>query len=219
MTDPNERLRQARIDAGYSTAQDAAAAMGIPYPTYAGHENGTTGMRASVAERYARKFRVSLDWLLTGRGAPIRTVPIAGKAGAGPFGTVAFAESDGNFGEAEAPLNATPATLGLEVEGESMRGIAENGSLIFYDERQPPNETHIGELCICWLEDERVLVKYPYLSREPGLWNLESTTATTLRNVPVRYFAHVINIVPRRAAKSLIRKNVAVVPVDTVISR
>jgi transcriptional regulator with XRE-family HTH domain len=68
MTDPNERLIQARKMAGFSTAQEAADSLGVKYPTYAGHENGTTGMRAPVAEKYAKKFRVSIDWLLTGKG-------------------------------------------------------------------------------------------------------------------------------------------------------
>lgn len=63
-----ERLRQAREHAGFASATDAAASLGMKYATYAGHENGTRGP-GRAAEKYARRFRVSLDWLLRGVGA------------------------------------------------------------------------------------------------------------------------------------------------------
>ena len=64
----HERLVAARKAAGYETSADAAAALGAQYPTYAGHENGSSGFRHKTAAIYARKFSVSLEWLLTGRG-------------------------------------------------------------------------------------------------------------------------------------------------------
>jgi len=195
----------------------------MAYPTYAGHENGSRGLQKNLA-RYAQFFRVSVDWLLRGRGAEpsedIKTVTIVGKAGAGPDGTVLFARGDGNLGVAEAPFYATDDTQALEVEGDSMRGIADDGALIFFDEREEPNETHIGELCICWLEDERVMVKYPYLGAAgSGLWSLESTTAATLRDVPIRWLAHVTSIVPRRTARQIIRSHVGLDIEDAVITK
>lgn len=67
MPDPHTRLQKARELAGYDTASYAAAALGTPPPTYMAHENGTRGFKGQ-AERYARFFNVSLEWLLTGRG-------------------------------------------------------------------------------------------------------------------------------------------------------
>lgn len=77
MSDVHERLVISRERAGFDSAADAARALGVKLPTYYSHENGTGGLRASVAERYARKFKVSLDWLLTGRGemSPDGAVP------------------------------------------------------------------------------------------------------------------------------------------------
>lgn len=63
----HERLALAREHAGYASASDAAEAFGWSYSTYAGHENGSRGFQRS-AEKYARAFRVNLEWLLTGRG-------------------------------------------------------------------------------------------------------------------------------------------------------
>ncbi len=65
----HERLKWARERAGYESAAEAARALGLPEPTYSGHENGTRGFRKH-APGYASRFRVSLTWLLTGQGGP-----------------------------------------------------------------------------------------------------------------------------------------------------
>jgi transcriptional regulator with XRE-family HTH domain len=69
MTRTADRLQHARKAAGYQTASDAAHAMGASISTYLSHENGARGL-GKAAERYARFYRVSLDWLLAGRGEP-----------------------------------------------------------------------------------------------------------------------------------------------------
>lgn len=67
MDTPNERLRAARERAGFHTAKEAAQAMGVPVSTYIGHENGHRGFPAKRAPQYARKFKVSEEWLLYGK--------------------------------------------------------------------------------------------------------------------------------------------------------
>lgn len=62
------RLAKARLDAGFKHAKDAAEAMGVPVSTYIGHENGQRGFRYPTAQQYARKFKVNIDWILTGIG-------------------------------------------------------------------------------------------------------------------------------------------------------
>lgn len=64
----HERLVAARRHAGFENATKAADALGVAYPTYAGHENGSSGFRRDTAALYARRFGVSLDWLISGRG-------------------------------------------------------------------------------------------------------------------------------------------------------
>jgi len=68
MSDPAERLRIARLRAGYETGKDAAEALGFPVSTYLGHENGSRGYPAKKAAIYARKFKVREQWLLYGVG-------------------------------------------------------------------------------------------------------------------------------------------------------
>src|SRR6478609_1215837 len=62
-----QRLRAARVRAGFKTARAAAESLGIPYPTYTQHENGTRGLQRE-AEVYVRRYKISLDWLLRGKG-------------------------------------------------------------------------------------------------------------------------------------------------------
>lgn len=66
MSSKPERLRTARIKAGYDTARAAAEAMGIKPATYIHHENGTRDYKDRQAQQYARKFKVSPQWLLYG---------------------------------------------------------------------------------------------------------------------------------------------------------
>lgn len=62
----HDRLRKARLDAGFKTAKDAATAMGIKPVTYTHHENGTRGIAKDDAIVYAKKFKVSPVWILFG---------------------------------------------------------------------------------------------------------------------------------------------------------
>lgn len=63
----HERLRIAR-KRRFKTAREAAAALGIPYGTYSGHELGSRGFSEDV-ERYAKAFRVRAAWLAFEEGS------------------------------------------------------------------------------------------------------------------------------------------------------
>lgn len=60
-----DRLRQARDAIGLSI-EEAAIAFGAAYSTYAAHENGTTPFTLSAAIEYAKRYKVSIDWLVHG---------------------------------------------------------------------------------------------------------------------------------------------------------
>lgn len=62
-----ERLKIAREHAGFDSAAEAARALQMAYPTYASHENGSRGVVRALPV-YARRFNVSIDWLLRGKG-------------------------------------------------------------------------------------------------------------------------------------------------------
>ncbi len=60
---PNERLREARIKAGFKTARAASEAHGWAQKTYYSHEAGSAPLRARALD-YARAFDVSVDDLV-----------------------------------------------------------------------------------------------------------------------------------------------------------
>lgn len=86
MEDSNSRLRTARAAAGFRSARAAAIRHGWTESTYASHENGQTPVPLKAAESYAKAFKTSAAWILTGEGAaPIKSVePIAGIASIAP---------------------------------------------------------------------------------------------------------------------------------------
>lgn len=69
MSDENDRLRQARIAAGYRSALHASRKFGWKSSTYASHENGQTpNIPKAAVQRYGKAFKVSWEWIKTGAG-------------------------------------------------------------------------------------------------------------------------------------------------------
>lgn len=62
-----KRLKAAR-EAHFESAKSAAEAMGVAVPSYIQHESGVRGFKRGSAEKYARRFRTTPEWLLLGRG-------------------------------------------------------------------------------------------------------------------------------------------------------
>ena len=66
MEEPCDRLKQIRVNAGFETSADATRSHGWNENTYRSHENGERGIKPQVAKKYARAYRISASWLLTG---------------------------------------------------------------------------------------------------------------------------------------------------------
>ncbi|MFZ5737695.1 MAG: XRE family transcriptional regulator [Pseudomonadota bacterium] len=204
ISEPHQRLQKARKEAGYDDATAAADAMGISPPTYLGHENGSRGLSRS-AKRYAEFFHVSLEWLLTGRGAPRRskpapadeprTVPLVGYVGAGA--QTHFFQQDAPLDEVPAPDHASEATVAVEIRGESL-GTFFDRWLVFYDNvHRPVDAALVGRLCVVGLRDGRILIKKIQRSRSRGLFHLLSQTEPPILDVEVDWAAPVKHMVPQ----------------------
>jgi hypothetical protein len=63
-----KRLEKARKDRGFRTPKDAARFFDWTYETYIQHEQGIRGI-SRAAGKYAKAFRVSEAWLLTGESS------------------------------------------------------------------------------------------------------------------------------------------------------
>ena len=62
----SDRLKNARISAGFSSGAEAARALGVSIPTYNSHESATRDFNDQYALKYARRFKVPVEWLVFG---------------------------------------------------------------------------------------------------------------------------------------------------------
>lgn len=142
MTTQSQRLKQARENAGYETASDAARALGVSISTYSAHENGQNGIKLKYARKYAQKFKISQSWLLTGEEQSSREserqiglVAVVGKVSAGVPLDVETVEQEW------ATMHSKPTVpsasqypvewqYSFEVEGESLNKIAPPGAIL-----------------------------------------------------------------------------------------
>lgn len=198
--EPGERLAKSRAGAGYPSARRAAEAMGANYNTYAQHENLTRPIPRDAAIRYSKFFRVSLEWLLTGRGTskPVRTqVPIVCYVGAGAEVFAIDDNAQGNgLEQVDAPIGMEDC-VGAIIEGNSMFPLR-NGWLIFWERDQAgvPEEC-VGQLCVCQVKDGPLLVKDLRKGSKRGLYRLESWNAETREDVELEWASKIREIRPR----------------------
>lgn len=204
------RLRWAREKAGFTSIRSAANFHHWPENTYKAREQGERGMKPEVVEEYAKAFSVSLEWMVTGKGdpkpKPPPVVPVIGYVGADPSGRVLFTEGQNPNEWADMPAGGSPDTVALFVNGHSMKGDVDHGSLIYFERQaSPPTPDMIGQLVIVETEDGEVLVKRLYRGSEPKRYDLESTNAPKRENVRLRWAAHPIAIVPPFHARRILR--------------
>lgn len=139
METPGDRLKQSRVRAGYSTAKSAAEAMGLPIATYIQHENGVRGIPATKAERYAKFFRVTPEYLLYGKSSAKPAAPglgpalfIKGTVIAGVWRQVDHWEENDWQTFTGAPDIEAPQKdrYGVRVEGDSMNVLYPAGTVL-----------------------------------------------------------------------------------------
>ena len=140
-----QRLEEARKRRGFETAKDAARFFGWSYASYAQHENGTRGI-VRTAAKYAKAFRVSEAWLLTGEGEPgsALQVPLLSWISAGLMLRDDIAdEALGTLSVADLPPGDW---IALKVVGDSMDRISPPDSVIFVDRKDKelvPNALYV----------------------------------------------------------------------------
>ena len=125
--------------------------------------------------RLAQKLQIIKDTSITRY-----SIPVVGYIGAG--GGVIYAEGQGPFGEAKMPpKGVSPSMVAVEVRGDSMAPLIDEGATIYYDNRsEPPTDALFGRLCVVGLTDGRILIKRLLPGRKPGLFDLYSLAAVPL---------------------------------------
>jgi hypothetical protein len=182
--------------------------MSIPVSTYGAHERaespGGRDYGPDEAKRYARRFGVTPEWLLTGRdpmrpGDPNEPEPprvqVVGYVGAGAE-THLYEVGQGGLDEVDPPT-ATEDTVAVEIRGDSL-GQFFNRWLVFYDDvRRAVTPDLLGELCVVGLTDGRVLVKQIQRGHTEGTFILASLADKPIVDVAIQWAAKVNSIARR----------------------
>jgi hypothetical protein len=192
----------------FKSARLAGKAMGMAVSTYGAHERaeapGGRDYGPDEAKKYARRFGVTPEWLLTGRepfptgdaDLPPPKASVVGYVGAGAE-THIYDVPPGDLDEVDAPTGSNEATVAVEIRGNSL-GSLFNRWLVFYDQvRRPVTSDLIGDLCVVGLEDGRILIKLIQRGRAEGLYNLISQTEAPIRDVAIEWAAKVTTMSPR----------------------
>jgi len=205
------RLRQARVAKGFETATAAADAFGWNRNTYVANENGYAPFSYRRAKEYAQAFGVRPEWLYDAAGAMLPVaepgyVPVIGRVGANPEGLVLFATGQEPGDLAPVPPGGTEDARALLVVGHSMRGLADDGALIYFeDQKTAPTSDMLGHVVVVETDTDEVLVKRLLRGSRSGLYDLESVAGPTRHDARLRWAAHITAIIPPFQARRIIR--------------
>ena len=188
MSSRHDRLRRARIEAGFERAADAIKRFGWPAPAYKGNENGNATFSYDTAKKYAQAYGVVPAWLYdddyVGPMKPQKPgeqnltpkpvhFPITGKVAAGIEGYYEASFS----GEAEDYVIFDPdeITMVLEIAGDSGLPRFRPGDKVFFGYRYDDPSQLVGQaVMVQTREDERKLFKILRRGSRPGKWDLYS---------------------------------------------
>ena len=170
MDEQHDRLRAARIRAGFASARSAALRFGWNVSTYAAHENGQNRFGREDAANYSRAFSTNFAWLFLGGDDPnpvalVECIPLVGTVRS--EGTVIFQQDwDKHYFVAESKVRFPENSIALACVGTGMWPRYVDQELIVISE-------YYGDLSLQIDEDEEVVLKL-----EDGQVLIRNATAT-----------------------------------------
>ena len=201
MSEPYERLQEARARAGFANATDAARAFGWNENTYRSHENGERGLKPSVAERYAAALKVSAGYLLTGEGGDARStlIPLRGLVGAGGEinDDITQVHRD-NVVKVRVNIALGKGLSAFEVWGDSMLPKYDPGDVVIVQDAPVPVDRVLGDVALVLTRDGRRYLKRVLRGSEAGTYNLESFNARTIEDVEIAEATMIHLVLPAR---------------------
>lgn len=213
----SDRLRRARIEAGFTHAIDAIEKFGFPQGTYNANENGNAPFSFKKAKAYAAAYKVRAEWLYDGV-EPMREpgssskaeedlIRVIGIVGAASGGEVVMDTAHDRWDFVPVAPGGSHKASALEVRGGSMPGIAEDGALLYFEEQVTrPGKDMLGRVVIVATMDGRVLVKRLLRGSAKNLFDLESLLGATIEDAQLKWAAHITAIVPPYHAQKIIRR-------------
>jgi SOS-response transcriptional repressor LexA len=133
-------------------------------------------------------------------------VPVIGRVGANPDGLVLYAEGQGETDLVPIPPGGSEQAVALKVVGHSMRGLADDGSLIYFEnQRTPPTPDMLGHVVVVETELGEVLIKRLLRGSKSGRFDLESLAGPMMEDARLRWAAHITAIIPPFQARRIIQ--------------
>ncbi|WP_433942654.1 S24 family peptidase [Brevundimonas diminuta] len=138
---PADRLKAARIAAGFETAADAARALGEHPQNVRDHEAGRRGIKPEMAERYAKLYRIDAAEILFGQGHAsesgvaendnVRMVGVIGEIRAGNWAQIPDEQPEPwEYVPVNLPEYQRAHLFALNVVGRSMDRVYPDGSTV-----------------------------------------------------------------------------------------
>lgn len=190
------------LDANGWTQAELAERLGTTQPTVNRWLAGADP-RGSMRKRIEELYQTVRDGA---EDRPPGTVRLVGRVGADPSGSILFADGDDLGDVVPIPPGGSSNDSALEVSGYSMRGYADDGSIIYYSAPRQPTDEYLGEVVVCETFDGERLVKRMLRGSRRGLFDLESINGETRRDQTLRWIAEITSIVPPRQARRLLRR-------------
>lgn len=198
MGESNDRLKNAREAAKFTSARSAALRYGWNPSTYASHENGQTPVPPDAAKAYARAFKSSQAWILTGEGssAAQNIINVMGMIGAGGLISPEYEQvPPEGLSEIEAPFPLPDDAVAFQVEGNSMWPRYDPGDIVICRNRNADPLSLIGvEVAVRTSKDLRYL-KRILRGKARNLYDLESHNAEPIRGIRVVWVSEVHAVV------------------------
>jgi hypothetical protein len=148
----SERLKQARIKAGFKRATLAAAYLRVPYGTYSGHEACSRGIRDDELQHYATSFKVPVYWLAFGDTPLNAKIKIVGSTGA----QVKNFKDGSRIIEVNAPFPIANGTKALLVTTDEFEPMALKDYLVLIEPNVAFEE--LVQCHVAFLVDEQILL-------------------------------------------------------------
>lgn len=194
-----EKIRAIRAAAGL-TQTEFADALGTTQSTVTRWERGSIPS-GDLLQAIATFANTTVERLLGTddlAAVPGGTIPVVGFVGAGsvvlPYDD--FARGDG-WDHVERPPFVKGQVVAVEVRGDSLLPVAEDGWRLIYAGEQTLEESEIiNKLCVVKLADGRMLVKRVMRGSKPGRYHLLSTNAPMIENAEVEWASQVKAIIP-----------------------
>ncbi len=197
-TDYIEWVRQGLKQKG-KTQVGLAAALGIAQPQITRLLQGIRRLKTDEIPKIAE--------YLESPPPTTRLAPIVGRVGANAECVISYGEGDPPNDFAPLPPGGNGNAVAVEVYGDSMGLYAPDGSLVYFEDKQDaPTEDMLGEMVVAGLADGRVLLKRMRRGSQPGLYDLESVSGSTISDADVVWAAHVTAIIPPRQARKIIKR-------------